>query len=71
MPTIADQPRITVIVVNERNGCVTVSVCIQREKDYMPVVLADKVEFGCKAEAYEFALDKSGMCDAKINELPI
>ncbi len=72
MPTVADEPRITSIVVDERTSCViVVSVCVQRERDPKPIVLADKVPFTCRAAAYEFVQDVCGMGDAKINELPI
>lgn len=71
MPTIANEPRITVIVVVERNGCVTVSVCVQRERDCKPIVLLDKEPARDVEEAHEIAREKVGMCDAKINELLI
>ena len=69
MSAIAHEPRLSVIVVDERNGCVRVSVCIQRNCDFMPLVLLDKEPARDAEEAHELARQMAGMSDAQINAL--
>ncbi len=70
MATIPNSPRRTVIVIDEGNGSVTVSMARRRScRQHATELVLDKVELPDQQAAFDLIQEKFAERDAKLNEV--